>query len=113
VSKRLEWLLKACEMLDLNIEFGFIFILSNGKKLQSVAKIPALGAENGMLMFDSFKNVSEHVDEIIQAGFGYSILDNPYSEEQFDLESYVEMFSDWGWSGEVKSRPGWMSRALE
>jgi len=41
-------------------------------------------------------------------GYGYSVLDDPLHSEEFDLESYVEMFSDWGWGNVNERKPDWM-----
>ena len=47
-------------------------------------------------------------DELIKLGYGYSVLEDPNELEVFDLNDYIEMFSDWGWSNAQTKEPNWM-----
>lgn len=94
MSKLTDWLLQACNILGLHVDIGFSITLSDGYKLQAVARIHDIGAVNGMLVV---LNYNGHLDELIQLGYGYAVLEEPMENEVFDLESYREMFKDWGW----------------
>ncbi len=61
-----------------------------------------------MLIFRSYGEIQPYAEEIVRSGYGYSILDEPRPDENFDLESFKEMFFDWGWTGEASSKPFWM-----
>ena len=95
------WLIKACNLLGLSIEIGFAVPLSNGEFLRSVCRILSIGSENGMLVFRPYDEIQEYAKELVQKGYGYTVIDEPRSDEAFDLDSFKEMFADWGWnSGE-------------
>ena len=49
-----------------------------------------------MLIFDNYDEVRACVDEIILRGYGYSVLDQPRPDEEFELTAFREMFADWG-----------------
>jgi hypothetical protein len=98
----------ACKELGLEVEFDFTFALAGKPRIVVLARIPLLGALNGMLIFRTYGEVQPYTEEIIRAGYGYSVLDEPRPDECFDLESYKEMFTDWGWCGDAGSKPPWM-----
>ena len=99
------WLLKACDALGLRADLAYVATLSDGQEVQTVARIRNLGAEHGMLVVRSYEDVRPFADCLARAGFGYSVLDEPGVDEVFDLDSFKEMFLDWGWSGTEKSLP--------
>jgi hypothetical protein len=103
------FLTRACDELGLGIELNPTLALDDGSRVTAFARIPLLGAPNGMLIFRTYSEVRPYVDKLIQAGYGYSILDEPLSSECFDLESFKEMFADWGWCGDVQIKPTWLS----
>jgi len=55
---------------------------------------------------DELKGVES---ELVNIGYGYSVLDEPSASEEYELDSYVDMFSDWGWGLHNEPKPGWMS----
>ena len=76
--------------------------------IHAVVRVRDLGAENGMLVVSDYDDVKAHLAEITKAGYGFSVLDEPSPLEGYDLESYAQMFRDWGWSGVESQRPQWM-----
>jgi hypothetical protein len=107
--KRLpEWLWRACAELGLRVDLDFKLSLPNGLEMSVVARIRDLGAANGMLIFESYDEISNFTKELLDAGYGFSVLDEPSPQEGFDLDSFKEMFIDWGWSGELGHKPAWM-----
>ena len=90
------WLVRACNELKLRVETDFVWESSQGDVLYPVVRIPDIGGENGMLIFQNSGEVSAHVDELIQREYGFSTLSQPLPNEQFDLEGFREMFADWG-----------------
>lgn len=99
---------RACAELGLRAELGFKLSLPNRPEITTVARIHNLGAANGMLIFESYDEISSFTKELLDAGYGFSVLDEPLPQEQFDLDSFKEMFIDWGWSGELGRKPSWM-----
>ncbi len=107
--KRLsEWLWRACAELDLRIELNFNLSLPNNSDVAAVARIHDLGAAKGMLVFSSYDQIQNLTKDILAAGYGFSVLDEPSPQEEFDLKSFKEMFIDWGWSGKLGRKPAWM-----
>ena len=104
---------KACSILGLRVELGFELSLGNDIKIHTVARIPDLGALNGMLIISSFDQVRKHLKELDSADYGFSVLDEPSPNAKFDIVSIQEMFIDWGWSGDPKHRPKWMDASIE
>lgn len=108
MNRLTDWISQACDALGLYADIGFLLILSDGHEIPTVARILSVGAENGMLVFSSYDQVRAYADEILQMGYGYSVLDAPLPNEKFDLASFRDMFTDWGWSGEATLKPDWM-----
>ncbi len=108
MTRLIDWLSRSCASLDLSIEIGFTLVLPEQKKLNAIARISSLGAVNGMLIFAGYDEVRCFVCDLTQEGFGYTVLDEPRENEEFDLGSFREMFIEWGWSGDVSSKPRWI-----
>jgi hypothetical protein len=99
---------RACAALGLRIELGYTFSLPNMPDLTAVARISDLGAANGMLIFDNYDEIRELTQQLPDAGYGFSVLSQPEPSYELDLDSFKEMFTDWGWSGEPGRKPAWM-----
>jgi hypothetical protein len=61
-----------------------------------------------MLLFRAYDEIRGHVQELIDAGYGFSVLDEPRPNAEFELTSFQVMFRDWGWSGQLGAKPAWM-----
>jgi hypothetical protein len=83
-------------------------MLPGGRAVVTVARIANLGAPNGMLLFRAYDEIRDHVQELEDVGYGFSVVDEPRPDEEFCLASFQEMFRDWGWSGELGAKPAWM-----
>jgi hypothetical protein len=99
---------RACKELGLTIKVPFHLTVRPGKKISAQALLPQLGAPKGMIVVNDFDDLRGVTSELLCMGYGYSTLDEPSPSEQFDLESYVEMFSDWGWGNLSERKPDWM-----
>ncbi|WP_250623309.1 hypothetical protein [Pinirhizobacter soli] len=108
MKKLLSWLVQACDELGLDVDREFTITLDGKHTVHAVARIRDLSAENGMLVVSDYDEVKAHLVEITKAGYGFSVLDEPSPLEKYDLESYAQMFRDWGWSGIETHRPLWM-----
>ena len=103
-----EWFERACGELGVRVEFGFKPSVPDAPDLRPVLRIPDFGAANGMLIFREYDDVRKWTQQLDRAGYGFSVLDEPLSREEFDLQSFKEMLIHWGWSGDAESRPMWM-----
>lgn len=111
--KLANWISLACDELGLKANFGIVVVLGQGNELRVLSKVLDIGAPNGMLIFSSYEDVQAYEDELVQAGYGYAILDEPLVGEEFDLTVFKDMFNDWGWCGVAALRPAWMSQKAE
>jgi hypothetical protein len=102
------WVWRACSALGLQAELGFRLVLPSGQAVVTVARIADLGAPNGMLLFRAYDEIRDHVQELLDAGYGFSVVDEPRPDEEFDVIAFQEMFRDWGWSGQLGDKPAWM-----
>lgn len=108
MNKLQEFLRRAGTDLGIQVIAPFELTLGNGRKLLVEALLPELGASKGMIVVRMYDDLREISDELVRLGYGYSVLDEPLPNEDYDVETYVELFRDWGWGAENERRPGWM-----
>ncbi len=95
---------------DLNLEIitPFILMLSSGVEIEAEFLLKNFGAFKGMIVINKYDQVSGYVDEIVNEGYGFSVLDEPFENEQYSRDDYIEILSDWGWSGDKSNKPSWL-----
>lgn len=99
---------RACGDLGLRVDLGFRLKLTGKREIEAVARIVDVGAPNGMIVFLSYDAVQSVKDKLLEAGYGFSVMDEPDAREAYDIESYKVLFRDWGWTGELGKKPDWM-----
>ena len=92
-----------CRTLGLRIEIPFLIEFESGPIIAE-ALIKDLGAAGGMLIFTSTESLWDNRNEIA-ATYGYSVLSE---NDLLDLESWIVIFSDWGWSNPREEAPEWI-----
>ncbi len=108
MSKLNEWLSRSCLELDLSLESLIEISLPNGVQFRNMVLIPNLGSQKGILILNSFDDLKGQSTAFKNAGYGYSVLGEPYPNETYDIESFKEMYRDWGWFGDPIQKPSWM-----
>jgi hypothetical protein len=104
------WLARAAEELGVRIFLGYAAVLSDGTRLPSQALFPDLGGVFGTLVFDSADVLDAAARRDLAAqGYSISTFSEPLPNEEFDVGSYAEMFSEWGWTSNERQKPSWMS----
>ncbi len=93
----------------MTIVVQFVLTVREGFHINAQALLPQLGASKGMIVVNHYDDLRGISSELQCMGYGYSVLDEPLISEQFDLESFVEMFSEWGWGNSNEMQPGWMN----
>jgi hypothetical protein len=88
---------RACQDLSLSVVIPFVLTLREDVQINAQALLPQLGSPNGMIVVNHYDDLCGMANEIVNAGYGYSVLDDPMPSEDYDLDSYMDMFSDWGW----------------
>jgi hypothetical protein len=116
MNKMQDWLLRAARELGVRIEVNFVVKLPSGRELASQAHFPDFCAPMGLLVFrweDDLASASEDARmaraALAEMGYAVSTFDEPSEKETFDIAGYVEMFSEWGWSGAGEQKPDWMT----
>ncbi len=105
-----EFLMRAAKELGIKINVGYVVMLSDGRSLVSQALVRDLGGPKGTLIFCCPDRITDDIrGDLVAQGFGISTFSEPLSGEIFDIASYSEMFSDWGWVGDEDEKPSWMS----
>lgn len=61
-----------------------------------------------MIVVTHYDQLCGMAADLVNAGYGYSVLDDPSPTEGYDFNSYIEMFSDWGWGATDEKQPAWM-----
>ena len=61
-----------------------------------------------MIVVKHYNELCGMANDLVHADYGYSVLDEPSPAEQFDLDSHIKMFSDWGWGKSNERKPDWM-----
>lgn len=107
MSRLLEWLKTACLALGLRLDIPFVLDFGGGRAVNAAARVRDIGGTNGMLIVRSYDEVQDLLNELRQAGYGFSVLDEPLPSEDFDLDSFREMFLEWGWAAEESRKPAW------
>lgn len=102
-------LARAAGELGIKIVINQAIDLSGNCKFLAPILFPQFGASKGTLVLNSDDNYAiELIEELRNLGFTASSFLPPEPDEKFDIDSYIEMFSDWGWTGSEESRPKWL-----
>jgi hypothetical protein len=105
-----EWLSRAAKELGLRVHIGHQVALSDGTTLVAQAYFPDLSNPLGILVFEWSDAVDGSARGQLRAmGMGISTFGDPGPEERFDIDSYKEMFAEWGWTGPQDRKPPWMA----
>lgn len=107
VSKLQDWLARAAVELGLRVELDHALQLSGGHRVIAEAFFPDLGTPNGIAVVSDL-HPAETIEELHRRGYAASVLSEPHDTEEYDLQGYAEMFTEWGWGSETTDRPAWM-----
>ena len=99
---------RAGQCLGLEVLAPFTLTLPSGGKVFAAALVKQFGATNGMLLTPHADVIWSLREEIVRAGFGFSVLEGARPGEPFVVDGYVEVLQEWGWSGSAEAEPVWM-----
>jgi hypothetical protein len=102
-----EWR-EVADDLELEIVTPHEVILPSGSRILAPVFVRYFGGPKGMLVV-SDDSVVDWSDEIVQAGYGFSVLGEPNHE--YDRDVFIEVLSEWGWWGPESERPAWLKVA--
>ena len=107
-SRLIQMWKEAADDLGLEITVPFDLTLGSGVKLHIPLLLRHFGGEEGMLVLSDYNTVKSISDELVQAGYGFSVLDEPRSEEKYVRQDYIDILIDWGWFGDQTEKPDWL-----
>lgn len=90
------YLNRGCKEFGLNLQVNHSVAFSNGVTINSPVMIVGSGLGKGILVFTETNSVWPFRQQIIDDGYGYSVLEDDLSYH-FDPISFKEMIVDWGW----------------
>jgi hypothetical protein len=99
-SNRAQWLKNGAAILGVEIEAPCEVHVDKETIVKSVARFPAFGGDNGILVFSKFEQVKPYWRQLADLGFGFAVLDEMSDERSFDLDAFRAMLIDWGWLGD-------------
>lgn len=102
-----EWA-SAARLLGLETIAPFSVTLPSGTRVCAEVLVKHFGAANGMLIVRDYEQVRHVQGELEEAGFGFSVLEDPRANEPFVLEEFADILRDWGWAGKADEEPEWM-----
>lgn len=94
--------------LKVDIDLGYVVRLNSGEFIEADVFIPHFGSDKGMLIVSDHNVIKNIQDELVNKGYGYSVIDHPLPNEKYCREDMIEMLSDWGWTGSKSSCPSWV-----
>ncbi len=96
-SKLLKMWKLAAKDFDIDIEYPYSVILNNNTTIDALLLVKNVGGDKGMLIINNFNIVKNHIDELIQLGYGFSVLEEPSKNELYNKDEYAELLYEWGW----------------
>jgi hypothetical protein len=108
MDRMTEYIVRATGELGLAIVAPFRCQLRDGSELVAVALLPELGGPNGTLVLRSGQVDRRVLEELGGRGFACSSFCDPPDSEEYEVDTYREMFMDWSWVSKDKEPPPWM-----
>jgi hypothetical protein len=94
--------------LGIKIESPFKLFLKDGTFIEFDVLVKDFGAKLGMLITTDYKKIKNFKTELVEKGYGYSVLSEYAEGRIYNPESFKPLLSDWGWSGDPASAPAWL-----
>jgi hypothetical protein len=98
------------EALGVEVVTPYAVALPSGNTVNAAALVRLFGSPKGMLIVSNYDVVRLHLQELEQAGYGFSVLDEPSEGTPLVLQEYVDILSDWGWLGRKTDAPWWLRK---
>lgn len=99
---------EAADDLGFEVVSPFELVLGSGVRIRVPLLVRHFGATKGMLILSDYAAVANWIDEVQQAGYGFSVWSEPDPEASYDRAGFIEVFLDWGWAGPESEKPAWL-----
>jgi hypothetical protein len=100
---------EAASDLGLEIVTPFELTLASGARILVPVLVHHFGALKGMLVLSDYSLIRSVIEEITQAGYGFSVLSEPNEARVYVRVDYIKLLMDWGWAGPESSKPLWLN----
>lgn len=101
--------MQAAAPLGIEVVAPHSVTLPSGARIDAVALVKSFGGAKGMLVLADYGQVRHHVQEVVVAGYGFSVMSEPAPERPPTLDGWREVLRDWGWSGPPGQEPLWLA----
>lgn len=95
----------AANDLGITIVAPFSLKTTSGKIIEADLLVNNFGSSKGMIIVKRYESISQYTKEIAEMGYGFSVMDEPGVDENYDKDCFIEILTDWGWNGEQSKRP--------
>lgn len=85
---------------------------TSGVDLKPVVWLPDFGGNQGMLVFEGSLSNSELPKLAKDAGYSASTMGSVTKSFVFEIDDFVDLLCDWGWSSYDKPKPNWLRASL-
>ncbi len=110
MNKLQENWLRASEDLEIEVVPDFILEIRSSKRFVAIKTelfVESFGMSKGMLVVTDYEIIAPHVCDLIELGYGFSILNE--NEDTYSEESFVKVLKEWGWAGDKSLIPKWLN----
>ena len=94
--------------LGIDIVVTYEVELESGRGLSAKLLVKHFGHRNGTLIFSDAEEVWPYRNELAALGYAYSVLEEPTSDEVYDRDIFIDMLSEWEWTGDEQDKPEWV-----
>jgi len=98
----------AAQDLGIEVVVPFVLTLKNGEEVRADVLVKDFGPTLVVTeaAAETFRRLG---DELAAEGYGYSVFCG--GELTYDREHFIEILTDWGWTGAEDRRPEWYNLA--
>ena len=110
-TRFITWWRRVADDLGLEIAVPFDVVLKSDCRIRVPVLVRDFGGARGMLVVLDLSLIEDRTEELVKAGYGYSVLSEPGAFEEYNRDVFIEMLVDWGWWGPESERPKWIEHA--
>lgn len=94
--------------LALEVATPYEVVLPSGARVAARVLVKKFGGDHGMLLVRNYSDVSSVISELIEEGYGFSVMDDPLPGDEYGRQTTIEVLRDWGWTGSQDDTPAWL-----
>jgi hypothetical protein len=99
---------EAAQDLNLEVEAPSSICLPDGETIDVDVLVRKFGHRLGMVVVNSYEKIEPYADDLLKLGYGFSVMDHPREDERYDRSEFIDLLSEWSWSGDARNAPKWL-----